>query len=94
MLLNRYNYKRRIRIECKDDMPAPVKTIVTDIETGEKIDNITHISIQMDARLLHMAQITYVEHDDQGQMVEKDFRSVTETITLQDFELDVSALEL
>lgn len=94
MLLNRYNYKRRIRIECKDDMPAPANTRVTDIETGETIDNIMHISIQMDAKLLHMAQITYVEHDEQDKMVMKDSRPVTETITSHDFELDVSALEL
>ncbi len=94
MYLNRYNYKRRIRIQCLDDMPAPIKTIVTDLETGERIDNIQHISIQLDAKLLHMAQITYMEYDDDGKVATKDFNPVTETITLQDFELDVSALEL
>lgn len=94
MYLNRYDHKRRIRIQCLDDMASPRKTIVTDLETGQTIDNIQHISIQLDARLLHMAQITYTKYDDQGQMIQKDFRPATETITLRDFELDVSALEL
>ncbi len=94
MYLNRYDHKRRIRIQCLDDMASPHKTIVTDLETGQTIDNIQHISIQLDARLLHMAQITYVVYDDDGKVATKDFNPVTKTITLQDFELDVSALEL
>jgi hypothetical protein len=75
-------------------MPSPHETIVTDIETGEKVDNITHISIQMDAKLLHMAQITYVEYDEQRKIVEKDHRPVTGTFTTSEFDVDVSALEL
>jgi hypothetical protein len=94
MYLNRYDHKRRIRIQCHDDMASPRKTLVTDIETGQTIDNIQHISIQLDARLLHMAQITYMVYDDQGKAVHDDSKQVTETITLHDFELDVSALEL
>jgi hypothetical protein len=94
MYLNRYDHKRRIRIQCLDDMASPRKTIVTDLETGQTIDNIQHISIQLDARLLHMAQITYAVHDDQGKIAVHDHRLVTETITVQDFDLDVSALEL
>lgn len=75
------NWKRPVRIANYHNAKGDSELACYDSETSQKIDNISGVTVRMEARAALEAEITYTNE-----------RGVHETITLKDLDIDVRAL--
>lgn len=88
------NYNRRVRIIGKPGDVRPYNITVQDIETGEDINNVFRATIFLDAQELSVAQLSYWETNEAGNLLVGDDDKVIEhTITTQNPEVDITVLE-
>ena len=88
-----YTYKRRIRIECDPDKPHGHGTRIIDVETGEGITNVASIAIYLEPREINVAKLTYFEYDVHGKLVVKDGEPVSGSVTVENPEIALTAVE-
>jgi hypothetical protein len=84
---------RRVRIQCPVETPNGIAASIVDVETGDEIPNVFRVVITVDAEDINKAEITYYESNEQGNLLVKDDAPVVQTVTTNNFETDIAAIE-
>lgn len=90
-------YNRRIRIEGGMNDLNGRRLHVTDIETGETIQNVIEVTIYLSAvrnRNMNTAKVTYGAFDSENKPIVIDGEIATGTITLENPEISLTAYEV
>ncbi len=89
------DWKRRVRIEGGMKDIAGFFLTATDVETGERINNIEHVFLLLSPSEKNRAVIKYCRTDESGKfMIGEDRNLIKETIQLDNIEIAVTALEV
>ncbi len=83
--------KRRIRIQGKPDDTRAFFVTITDMETGEPIDNVVFATIYLDPRDVCKAVLTYDETDKNGQVIANDGVTVERSAEVENPVIDITA---
>jgi hypothetical protein len=87
-------FKRCVRIRAILNRKIGRDVVIEDYETGEAIPNIAKVVITLIPNELVIADVTYLEVDEEtGQLVIRDGNVVEKHITSSNIEIDLTALE-
>lgn len=89
------NHDRKLRIVSPaGDVRAPAISI-TDYDTGEAVQNVFHISIDLDVNKGNTAKVTSYEAGHDGHLLlDENHNPIERTDTVQGVEVDVTAYEI
>lgn len=87
-------YKRRIRIQGKQDDLIGHSIQILDAETGDLIPNIAKVTIYLNPTDINKAELTYYETDGSGSLVVKDGKPVERVETTENPDVDLTAMEV
>jgi hypothetical protein len=86
-------FRRRVRIEGGINDLKGNRLTITDLETGEEIQNVIKAVIILDAREYNGVELTYLEVDEQDKIIVIDADVVEKKLRLNFPEISLTALE-
>lgn len=88
------NYKRRIRIEGKQDDTRGYMLTVHDAQTGEEITNVKAVTLRLHVETVNVAEVVYYNNYEQGRrLIDPRSHLIEGFATLDNPEVAVTAYE-
>lgn len=88
------NPARRLHIKSVENTASPLHVSITDVETGERIENVHSLEITMNARDVNKVRITCYAAGPDGKILDNGRgKPILETVEVEAVEVDVVAIE-